>query len=122
MGFESSIAPGDDIRMEATNTPCRTPGSVALSPVTRTGPARVLIAAADPLVRRALETVLAAPDFELIAETASADEALAVARERSPHVALVDAILEDGDGLEVAERIGREAPETRVIESGRAHV
>src|SRR3954466_6745301 len=115
MGLESSIAPGEDIRMEATNTPCRTAGTVALSPVTRSGPARVLIAAADPLVRRALETVLSAPDFELIAETASAEEALATARDRAPHVALVDVILEDGDGLEVAERIVREAPETRVI-------
>src|SRR3954469_3544350 len=115
MGFESSIAPGDVIWDEATNTPCRTSGSVSLSPVTRSGPARVLIAAADPLVRRALETVLSAPDFELIAETASADEALAAARDRAPHVALVDVILEDGDGLETAENIAREAPETRVI-------
>jgi DNA-binding NarL/FixJ family response regulator len=83
--------------------------------VTRTGPARVLIAAADPLVRRALETVLSAPEFELIGETASADEALAMARNQAPHVALVDAILEQGDGLDVAERIVREAPATRVI-------
>jgi DNA-binding NarL/FixJ family response regulator len=83
--------------------------------VTRSGPARVLIAAADPLVRRALETVLNAPEFELIAETASADEALQTARERAPHVALIDVILENGDGLETAERIVREAPETRVI-------
>src|SRR3954471_10422782 len=115
MGFESSIAPGDVIRMEATNTPCRHPGTVGLSPVTRSGPARVLIAAADPLVRRALETVLNAPEFELIAETASAEEALRTARERAPHVALIDVILEDGDGLDIAERIVREAPETRVI-------
>ena len=83
--------------------------------MTRSGPARVLIAAADPLVRRALETVLNGPDFEVVAETASAAEALAAARERSPHVALIDVILEDGDGLETAERIVREAPETRVI-------
>src|SRR3954447_14187143 len=115
MGFESSIAPGDVIRMQATNTPCRLPRKVALSPVTRSGPARVLIAAADPLVRRALETVLTAPDFELVSETASAEEALAAAKERSPHVALVDVILEDGDGLETAERMVRESPETRVI-------
>src|SRR6476661_2970742 len=114
-GFESSIAPGEDIRTEATNTPRRTLGTVALSPVTRTGPARVLIAAADPLVRRALETVLSSPEFELIAETASADEALTSARERNPHVALIDVILEDGDGLETAERIVREVPDTRVI-------
>src|SRR3954454_18771798 len=95
MGFESSIAPGDVIRMEATNTPCRTPGTVGLSPVTRSGPARVLIAAADPLVRRALESVLVAADFELVAETASAGEALAIACAQAPHVALVDAMLED---------------------------
>jgi len=83
--------------------------------VTRSGPARVLIAAADPLVRRALETVLSAPDFELVAETASAEEALSFARDQAPHVALIDVILEDGDGLEIAARIVREAPETRVI-------
>ena len=81
----------------------------------RSGPARVLIAAADPLVRRALQSVLAAPEFELVSETANANEALAVAREHSPHVALVDVILEDGDGLETAGRIVREAPNTRVI-------
>ena len=86
-----------------------------MSPVTRTGPARVLIAAADPLVRRALETVLNAPEFELVAETASADEALLAARQRSPHVALIDVILEDGDGLEIAAQIVRDVPETRVI-------
>jgi DNA-binding NarL/FixJ family response regulator len=81
----------------------------------RTGPARVLIAAGDPLVRRALESVLVGDEFEVVAETASATDALSVARERSPHVALVDVILEDGDGLEVAERIAREASDTRVI-------
>src|SRR3954470_19877626 len=105
MGLESSIAPGEVIRTEATNTPRRTRREVALSPVTRTGPARVLIAAADPLVRRALETVLAEPEFELVAETASGPAALQIARERAPHVALIDAILEDGDGLDIAERI-----------------
>jgi DNA-binding NarL/FixJ family response regulator len=83
--------------------------------VTRSGPARVLIAAADPLVRRALHSVLAGADFETVGETASATEALELARERSPHVALIDVILEDGDGLETAARIVRDAGETRVI-------
>jgi DNA-binding NarL/FixJ family response regulator len=62
-----------------------------------------------------LHTVLASADFELVAEAASAEEALATARERAPDVALIDATLEDGDGLEVAERIAVEAVETRVI-------
>jgi DNA-binding NarL/FixJ family response regulator len=67
------------------------------------------------LVRRALESVLTDTDFELVGGTASADAAMQLVRERAPHVALVDVILENGDGLEVAERIGREAPDTRVI-------
>jgi DNA-binding NarL/FixJ family response regulator len=75
----------------------------------------VLIAAADPLVRRALESVLGAPEFEIVAETASGDEAVAIARAQGPHVALVDVILDNADGLEIAERIAREASETRVI-------
>ena len=54
-------------------------------------------------------------DFELVGGTASADAAMQLVRERAPHVALIDVILENGDGLEVAERIGREAPDTRVI-------
>ncbi|HEX6714673.1 MAG TPA: response regulator transcription factor [Thermoleophilaceae bacterium] len=83
--------------------------------MTRSGPARVLIAAADPLVRRALESVLSGSEFELVGGTASADQALGLVRERQPHVALIDVILEDGDGLELAERIARETSETRVI-------
>src|SRR3954451_1387475 len=115
IGLESSIAPGEVIQIEATKAHCRHRGKVGLSPVTRSGPARVLIAAADPLVRRALETVLSAPDFELVSETASAEQALVTARDTAPHIALIDVILEDGDGLETAERIVREAPDTRVI-------
>jgi DNA-binding NarL/FixJ family response regulator len=75
----------------------------------------VLIVAADPLVRRALHTVLESREYELVAETASAGAALAAVREHTPHVALIDVVLEEGDGLEVAERIAREARETRVI-------
>lgn len=83
--------------------------------MTRAGPARVLIAAADPLVRRALQTILTDAGFEIAAETPSAEQAVALVHQHNPHVALVDAMLEDGDGLDTAERIVRDAPETRVI-------
>jgi DNA-binding NarL/FixJ family response regulator len=59
--------------------------------------------------------VLTGAEFELVGGTASAEEAMSLVRERAPHVALVDVILENGDGLDVAERIAREASETRVI-------
>jgi DNA-binding NarL/FixJ family response regulator len=83
--------------------------------VSPAGPARVLIAAADPLVRRAIRSVLTAPDFDVVAETASATEALVLARGEGAQVALVDVILEDGDGLDTAASIVREAPNTYVI-------
>src|SRR3954471_4205807 len=111
MGLESSIAPGPDIWSEATNTTRRYRGAVVFQPVTRVGPARVLIAAADPLVRRALHTILNDAGFEIVAETASAQQAVGLVLEHNPHVALVDAMLEDGDGLETAEEIVNQAPE-----------
>lgn len=83
--------------------------------MTRTGPARVLIAAADPLVRRALQSVLTEAGFEIVGETASATEALRLVGDATPHVALVDVMLEDGDGLATAEQIAGQAGETRVI-------
>src|SRR4051812_21683605 len=115
-GLESSIAPEPDIWSEATNHPGGRLGTVVLPPVTRQGPARVLIAAADPLVRRALRSILTdSGAYEIVAETATTPGALESVRQHDPHVALVDVMLEEGDGLETAERIAREAPETRVI-------
>jgi DNA-binding NarL/FixJ family response regulator len=67
------------------------------------------------MVRRALESVLADAGLEVVAETASAGAAVASAKEDSPDVALVDVILEDGDGLETAEEIARGAESTHVI-------
>jgi DNA-binding NarL/FixJ family response regulator len=83
--------------------------------VTRSAPSRVLIAAADPLVRRALHNILANAGFEIVAETPSAPDALEAVRQADPEVALIDVILEDGDGLETAEQIARDATGTRVV-------
>lgn len=50
-----------------------------------------------------------------MADTASASEVLACIHNHAPHVALIDVVLENGDGLETAETVVRESPETRVI-------
>jgi DNA-binding NarL/FixJ family response regulator len=76
---------------------------------------RVLIAAADPLVRRALHSVLMGDDFEIVAEAASAPEVLDVVGRQRPEVAVIDVMLEDGDGLETAELIAGSIKDTRVI-------
>jgi NarL family two-component system response regulator LiaR len=83
--------------------------------VTGSKPTRVLIAAADPLVRHALDNVLDEAGFEIVAETASAAEVADQVAKGHADVAVVDVMLEDGDGLATAERIARESPQTRVI-------
>jgi DNA-binding NarL/FixJ family response regulator len=83
--------------------------------MSRSGPARVLIAAADPLVRRALRTVLEESGYEIVGDTPSAEAVVGAVAQSNPHVALIDVILEDGDGLEAAERVALQSPDTRVI-------
>jgi DNA-binding NarL/FixJ family response regulator len=83
--------------------------------VARSDSARIVIAAADPLVRRALRSILTGAGFEIVAETPSAQDALAAVHQHQPNVALVDVILEDGDGLDTAEQIARESAHTHVI-------
>ena len=81
----------------------------------RSGSTRVLIAAADPLVRRALRSILDGNGFDVVSETASAKDVLAAVGRAKAQVAVIDVILEDGDGLEIAEQIARQSRDTRVI-------
>jgi DNA-binding NarL/FixJ family response regulator len=83
--------------------------------VPRTSVTRVLLAAADPLVRRALKNVLAGDEFSIVAETASAPDVLAAVKREKPDVAVVDVMLEDGDGLATAEAVAQADSRTRVI-------
>ena len=82
---------------------------------TGSSPARIVLAAQDPLVRRALRTTLEGGGFEVVAETADGPEAMQLVSEHHPDLALVDLTLHGADGLDVAERIGREAAHTRVV-------
>lgn len=76
---------------------------------------RVLVVDDHPLFRRGLIDLLRdAEDMDVVGEAASAEEALAVAREQRPDVVLMDIFL-PGDGV-VATRAIREAlPETKVL-------
>ena len=76
---------------------------------------RVVLAAQDPLVRRALKATLEGGGFEVVAETADGPEAIQLVVENRPDLALVDLVLHGADGLDVAERIGRDAHHTRVV-------
>ena len=76
----------------------------------------ILIVERFTLVRSALGSLLAAePGFSVIAEAGRGDEALALARARSPHVVVLDLLAPGLAGVESMGRFARVAPQTRIV-------
>jgi DNA-binding NarL/FixJ family response regulator len=67
------------------------------------------------LVRVAVRQALSAPDVELVAEAATAEEALALAPQVRPDVLLVDIGLPGMDGVELVRELAPRLPETRIV-------
>jgi two-component system, NarL family, response regulator DesR len=76
----------------------------------------VLIAEDQGMVRGALKALLAMEgDIEIVAETARADEILALASQTKPDVALLDIEMPGGDGITAAGQLRRELPSCRTL-------
>jgi DNA-binding NarL/FixJ family response regulator len=77
---------------------------------------RVVVADDHAVVRQGIRTVLASDDrFEVVAEAASGDEALALATEHEPDVLLLDITMPGMTGLEVASRLREAAVPVRML-------
>jgi len=76
---------------------------------------RVLLADDHTLVRAGIRGLVAAiPGVEIVGEAGDGREALALILEKQPDVALVDVSMPGLNGLDLAARVAREAPRTRV--------
>jgi DNA-binding NarL/FixJ family response regulator len=76
---------------------------------------RVLLADDHTIVRAGVRALVAAiPGVEIVGEAGDGQEALALIRETQPDVALVDVSMPGMNGLDLAARVAREAPQTRV--------
>ncbi|MGH3841415.1 MAG: response regulator [Pseudonocardiaceae bacterium] len=76
----------------------------------------VLVAEDHPLVRRGIIGFLSTqPDLAVVAEAGDGAEALRLATEHHPDVALVDLQLPRIDGVETIRRLTRDCPGTRVV-------
>jgi DNA-binding NarL/FixJ family response regulator len=81
-----------------------------------TRPIRVLLADDHALVRAGLRKLLESlSGVEVVAEAGDGREALALVASKNPDLVLLDITMPGLNGLEAAERIGREHPGTRVI-------
>ncbi len=79
-------------------------------------PIRVLVADDHAIVRTGIRHVLEGePGFTVVAEAATGAEALALAGELRPDVAVLDISMPGVSGLQVAAELRRCAPETRVL-------
>lgn len=77
---------------------------------------RVLLADDHALVRAGIRSVLEAiPGVQVVAETGDGQEVLPLIERHHPHVALLDIAMPGLNGLEVAARVRKDAPGTRVI-------
>jgi DNA-binding NarL/FixJ family response regulator len=75
---------------------------------------RVLIADDDPDVRAALRAQLTG-GFEIVAAAADTDEAIALAAEHQPDLAVVDVQMPGGGGLRATREIRAAAPRTAIV-------
>jgi DNA-binding NarL/FixJ family response regulator len=76
----------------------------------------VLVADDFPLVRQAIRRLFAAePGWEIVAEGGDGREAVRLAVEHKPDLAVLDASMPALDGFEAARQIARAAPEIRIL-------
>jgi len=78
-------------------------------------PTRVLLADDHPMVRQGLRFLLAREGFDVVAEAGDGHEALRLARDTRPEVAVLDLVMPGLNGLDAAREILQTSPETKVL-------
>lgn len=79
-------------------------------------PLRLLLADDHTLVRAGLRALLdGIPGITVVAEADNGEQAVALAAQHKPDIALLDITMPGMNGLQAAERILRELPDTRVL-------
>lgn len=77
---------------------------------------RILLAEDHPLFRKGMLSLLASvPDFEVVGEAATGDEAVALAADLQPDVVLMDLQMPSVNGIEATRTILQESPGIRIL-------
>ena len=76
---------------------------------------RVMLVDDHGFVRSAIRQALTAPDVEVVAESASAEEALEIALQARPDVVLIDIDLPGMSGLRLLRELAPRLPSTRIV-------
>ena len=77
---------------------------------------RILLADDHVMVRQGFRMILAAqPDMEIVGEAGNGREAVELAEQLHPDVAVMDVAMPDMNGIEATRRLGVSTPRTRVL-------
>ncbi|MFI2287186.1 response regulator [Streptomyces niveus] len=80
------------------------------------GPTRILLADDHALVRRGVRLILdGEPDLTVVAEAGDGAEAIELAREHHPDLAILDIAMPRLTGLQAARELSRLLPDTRIL-------
>ncbi len=83
--------------------------------VAPSAPLRVMLVDDHALVRSAVRQAIDAPDVQLVAEAASAEDAFALALSMRPDVLLLDIDLPGMNGIQMLEELSPRLPETKIV-------
>lgn len=76
----------------------------------------IVLADNNKAIRKGLRALLALePDFAIIGEAENGLEAIEIVRSCLPDVVILDLMMPDMNGIEVARRLCRDYPETRIV-------
>lgn len=76
---------------------------------------KLLIADDHEVIRSGLRSLLNGNEFEVVAEASSGDEAVALALDSRPDVALLDVRMPNGDGLQALSQLRQQRPQLPVV-------
>ena len=78
-------------------------------------PLRVMIVEDHPLVRSAVARAISGPDMTVVAEVATAEEALTLAPQVAPDILLLDIALPGMSGVQLVRELAPRLPATRIV-------